>query len=290
MQCHWQVSASSSFDSCIFACRDIIILTDGLCSLVALSVFATYVLTGHDLEVSRALTALALFDLLRFPLFMLPDVINRMVEAGISLSRVRSFLLCEEHKSMERGHLDDIGIKMTNVSCAYESKKPRIDDPNPLAKDLLEKSWEISLLKSQLEEATAKIQGLTVSKKAKTLDEDPIESPVGATMGSLLCLKRVNLEVKPGELVAVVGSVGCGKSSLLNAILGEVRELAGRTEVQGKLAFFSQNPFILNAALKSNILFSHVDEPVDKEKYQRSLECCALKPDLGTQALSASCQ
>jgi ATP-binding cassette subfamily C (CFTR/MRP) protein 1 len=68
--------------------------------------------------------------------------------------------------------------------------------------------------------------------------------------------------------------------SLLNGILGEVRELAGKTEVKGKLAFFSQSPFILNATVKANILFSHVDEPVDEKKYQRALECCALKHDL----------
>jgi len=220
---------------------------------------------------------------------MLPGIINRMVEASISLGRVRSFLLCDEHKSIERGDLDDFGIKMTNVSCAYESKKPLPEDrdANPLAKEVLEKNWEISLLKSQLEEATAKIQELTAPESGTNKEE--IESESGVT-GSLLCLKRVNLEVKPGELVAVVGSVGSGKSSLLNAILGEVRELSGKTEVQGKLAFFSQNAFVLNATLKENILFSHVDEPVDEARYQRALECCALKPDLGTSKSVGTCR
>lgn len=255
---------------------------------VALAVFATYVLAGHDLEVSRALTALALFDLLRFPLNMLPGIINRMVEAGISLARVRSFLLCEDHKSIERGELAGIGIKMTNMSSAYESKKPHLEErnPNPLAKELLEKNWELSLLKSQLEEATVKIHELETSERNS--EGEGTESQVNVT-GSLLCLKRINLEVKPGELIAVVGSVGCGKSSLLNAILGEVKELSGRTEVQGKLAFFSQTPFVLNATLKANILFSHVDEHVDEKKYQRALECCALNPDIGTQSISFGC-
>jgi tellurite resistance protein len=68
---------------------------------------------------------------------------------------------------------------------------------------------------------------------------------------------------------------------LLNAILGEVRELCGAAEVRGKLAFFAQSPFILNATVKANILFSHVDEQVDEERYQRALECCALTHDLG---------
>lgn len=244
--------------------------------------------TGHDLEVSRALTALALFDLLRFPLFMLPGIINTMVEAGVSLSRVRSFLLCDNHMKKDTGGtLHEIGIRMVNSSYAYESRKPKSSgsDLDSRARELAEKTWEMSLLKSQLEEAEAKIRELTSS--TLPTDKDGIRTEIGLVSedqapNSLLCLKRINLEVKPGELVAVVGGVGSGKSSLLNSILGEVRELSGTTEVCGKLAFFSQNPFVLNATLKANVLFSHVDEPVDEERYQRVLDCCALGHDLGT--------
>jgi ATP-binding cassette, subfamily C (CFTR/MRP), member 1 len=263
---------------------------------VALGTFAAYVVSGHNLTVSTALTSLALFDILRFPLFMLPQIINRIVEAGVSLGRVRSFLLCEEHKFIESGSLQDTGVRMTNVSAAYESLKNQNGDgshdhsntANPLASELAEKTWELSLLKSQLEEAEKKINELMAAKRQKTgiasrsttLSEDDDPESVGYLSTSMLCLKRINFECGPGALVAVIGGVGCGKSSLINAILGEVRELAGKTEVSGRLAFFSQTPFILNATVKANILFSHVNEPVDEVKYQRALECCALKHDL----------
>jgi ABC-type multidrug transport system fused ATPase/permease subunit len=262
---------------------------------VALGTFAAYVVSGNTLTVSTALTSLALFDVLRFPLFMLPQIINKIVEAGVSLGRVRSFLLSEEHKSIEPGSLDDTGVRMTNVSAAYESLKNRIGDriqdpnkANPLELELAEKNWELSLLKSQLEEAEKKINELIASQKKKNKlvpgtctdaeNEDP--ESVGKQSTSVLCLKRVNFECRPGTLVAVIGGVGCGKSSMINAILGEVRELAGKTEVSGKLAFFSQTPFILNATVKDNILFSHVNEPVNEAKYRRSLETCALTHDL----------
>ena len=83
-----------------------------------------------------------------------------MVEAGVSLARARWFLLCGVHKTIKRGELDDIGTRMTNLSCAYEGKKPQheIQNTKTLAKELLEKNWELSLLKSQLEEAMAKIK------------------------------------------------------------------------------------------------------------------------------------
>jgi ABC-type multidrug transport system fused ATPase/permease subunit len=257
---------------------------------VAVSTFAAYVVSGHNLDVSTALTSLALFDILRFPLFMLPQIINQLVEAGVSLGRVRSFLLCEEHRGIGPGNLMDSGVRMANVSAAYESLKPVVEGEkanlNPLTKELAEKNWELSLLQSQLEEAEKKITELIESNKAsrgsRSRSEAEKEDPeaMGSMSPSMLCLKRTNFECKPGQLIAVVGGVGCGKSSLLNGILGEVRELAGTTEVNGKLAFFSQTPFILNATVKANILFSHVNEPVDEAKYQRALECCALKHDL----------
>ncbi|KAL3922139.1 MAG: hypothetical protein SGILL_002364, partial [Bacillariaceae sp.] len=257
---------------------------------VAFGTFATYVLSGNKLDVATALSSLALFDILRFPLFMLPQIINRMVEAGVSLGRVRSFLLCEEHKSIGPGNLHDAGVRMINVSAAYESLRPQQQDGtnnrNPLAVELAEKNWELSLLRSQLEEAEKKINELAASQNhnlkhvgAQSDDDDDPES-VGYLNASMLCLKRINFECKPGQLIAVIGGVGCGKSSLVNAVLGEVRELAGTTEVNGQLAYFSQTPFILNATVKANILFSHVDEPVDEARYQRALEVCALRHDL----------
>ena len=38
---------------------------------------------------------------------------------------------------------------------------------------------------------------------------------------------RLNLSVKPGQLVAVVGQVGAGKSSLIQALLGEMEKHGG---------------------------------------------------------------
>lgn len=250
---------------------------------VALATFAAYVMSGNDLDVATALTSLALFDILRFPLFMLPQIINRMVEAGVSLGRVRSFLLGEDHQPVGPGSLKDIGVRMTNVSAAYESLKPQSKgehNANPIAKELDEKNWELSLLQSQLEEAESRIKEL-MDKKAGKVESTDEANAAGFLSQSMLCLKRVNFECKPGQLIAVVGGVGCGKSSLLNGILGEIRELSGRTEVKkDTLAFFSQTPFILNATVKANILFSHVNEPVDEERYNRALESCALIRDL----------
>lgn len=252
---------------------------------VALATFATYVLAGNELDVASALTALALFDILRFPLFMLPQVINRIVEASVSLQRINSFLLCEEHKSVGPGDLLEIGIEIENASYAYESRKPHLDetDVDPLIKELAEKDWEVALLRSQLQEAEEQIKSLTQSGALITESEScgSIKSDLEETsVPNLLRLKRINFECKEGQLIAVVGGVGCGKSSFLNAILGEVKKLSGSSSVKGTLSYFAQSPFILNATLRDNILFGHVDENIDEKRYQRALTCCALRHDL----------
>jgi ABC-type multidrug transport system ATPase subunit len=75
--------------------------------------------------------------------------------------------------------------------------------------------------------------------------------------------------------------VGSGKSTLINSILGEVKILGGINAVRGSLSYFSQAPFILNATIRDNILFAHVnDDLIDEERYQKALDCCALRHDL----------
>lgn len=246
---------------------------------VALATFAAYISSGHQLEVASALTSLALFDILRFPLFMLPQVINNIVEAGVSMERIRSFLLCNEHSPVKEGDLKGKVICLENASFAYESKKPKLTDIgiDPVTKALADTQWEVTLLKSQLQDAESCIKELMRNDDAADEVERTTEEIHSA---NLLCLKRINFECKAGELVAVIGGVGCGKSSLIQAILGEVRELCGSTTVHGSLSYFAQTPFIMNETLRSNILFGHSDKPVDEEKYQRALHVCALRHDL----------
>jgi ATP-binding cassette, subfamily C (CFTR/MRP), member 1 len=53
-------------------------------------------LLGNRLDIATALTSLALFKLLRFPLFMFPQVINNVVEATVSVERIQSYLLAKD--------------------------------------------------------------------------------------------------------------------------------------------------------------------------------------------------
>lgn len=83
--------------------------------------------------------------------------------------------------------------------------------------------------------------------------------------------------MEKGKLVAVVGTVGAGKSSLVHAMLGEMEKLSGRVNINGRLAYVPQQAWIQNCTLKDNILFG---KKYDEAVYNRVIEACALKPDL----------
>ncbi|XP_077442271.1 multidrug resistance-associated protein 1-like isoform X10 [Vanacampus margaritifer] len=91
------------------------------------------------------------------------------------------------------------------------------------------------------------------------------------------CLQGINLKVRSGALVAVVGHVGSGKSSLLSAILGETARRRGSVSVRGSVAYVPQQAWIQNATVEENILFG-----LERKEswYHRVLEACAMLPDL----------
>lgn len=68
-------------------------------------------------------------------------------------------------------------------------------------------------------------------------------------------LNNLNFEILPGQLVAVVGHVGSGKSSLLSAMLGEMVRISGGISLRGRVAYVPQQAWMQNGSLEYNILF-----------------------------------
>ncbi|XP_049584650.1 ATP-binding cassette sub-family C member 4 isoform X3 [Syngnathus scovelli] len=90
-------------------------------------------------------------------------------------------------------------------------------------------------------------------------------------------LQNVSFTVRPDQLLAVIGPVGSGKSSLLSAILGEMSQQSGAVKIRGDVTYTSQQPWILPGTVRSNILFG---KELNRFKYDRVLKACALKRDM----------
>lgn len=90
-------------------------------------------------------------------------------------------------------------------------------------------------------------------------------------------IRDLQLEVPRGQLVGIIGSVGAGKSSLFQAILGEMRLVTGDVKIGGKMAYCQQSPWTQNATLRDDILFG---QPWNEERYWRCIQQANLTRDL----------
>ncbi|KAG9134357.1 hypothetical protein Leryth_016243 [Lithospermum erythrorhizon] len=90
-------------------------------------------------------------------------------------------------------------------------------------------------------------------------------------------LRNINLEVAPGQKIAICGEVGSGKSTLLASLLGELPILKGIVQVSGTVAYVSQSAWIQTGSIRDNIIFG---SSLDTQKYQDTLEKCSLLDDI----------
>ncbi|KAL5011002.1 hypothetical protein ScPMuIL_013307 [Solemya velum] len=112
------------------------------------------------------------------------------------------------------------------------------------------------------------------------LSDNPISIKNGSFMwdhdlGSVL--EGINVDIPQNSLVAVVGQVGVGKSSLISAMLGEMIKVSGSVHVTGSTAYVPQTAWIQNETIQENILFM---SEMEQDRYNQIVEGCALNPDL----------
>ena len=96
--------------------------------------------------------------------------------------------------------------------------------------------------------------------------------------GESATLTGINLKAKKGDKIAVIGDVGSGKSSLLAALLGQIRQVRGdRLKVYGSTSYVPQEAWLLNTTLRDNVTFGC---EYTKKKYKEVIRVCSLQRDL----------
>lgn len=197
--------------------------------LTSIGTFGVYVWLQpeHTLSAGVAFSAMSLFNVLRFPLTMLPNMITSAVEANLAIKRIESFLGSPEihgrgrAQSFEVGSSERTAIRVVDACFEWPGGVPLLSDVN------------FRVPKSRAEE-------------------------------------------DKGHLTVIVGTVGAGKSGLLQALIGDLAPRSGRVDVAGSIAYSSQVAWILNATVKDNIVFNHL---YSEERYQAVVKACQLLPD-----------
>ncbi|KMQ89959.1 multidrug resistance-associated protein 4-like protein [Lasius niger] len=118
------------------------------------------------------------------------------------------------------------------------------------------------------------LQSLSVTKGMSILMKDVNAS--WTTTAIVNTLHNINIQVGTGKLYVIVGSVGAGKSSFLQTILGELKPSHGQIRINGKISYASQEPWLFAGTVRNNILFG---QPYNKDKYQTVVKVCALVRD-----------
>ncbi|XP_066541227.1 cystic fibrosis transmembrane conductance regulator isoform X2 [Hoplias malabaricus] len=90
-------------------------------------------------------------------------------------------------------------------------------------------------------------------------------------------LRNISLHLQKGEMLAVAGSTGSGKSSLLMTILGELVPSSGKIRHSGRVSFSSQTAWIMPGTIRDNILFGLTH---DEFRYTSVVKACQLEEDL----------
>ena len=255
--------------------------------------FITYSLTNHALNPAEVFSSLALFNSLRMPLNLLPMVIGQVTDAWAAMGRIQDFLLAEEQEDFVTWDMQaEKAIVVAKADFTWEQS---------LAPEKAEKDTS-KAARAKEKEAKEQTEGKSSSNRwSKRLSAMGRRSPdatqnaeadgktdLGGSSEKALQqqqqqqmepfkLKDIDFSVARNELIAVIGTVGSGKSSLLAALAGDMRMTAGSVTMGASRAFCPQYAWIQNATLKENILFG---KEYDSKRYNQVIDACALRPDL----------
>ncbi|KAF9432209.1 hypothetical protein BGZ76_011121, partial [Entomortierella beljakovae] len=212
-------------------------------------------MTPGKLTPEIVFVSVALFSTMNRPLGLAAHTISRTIAVTVAMGRIQKFLLLEE--------LD------TTVVRRY-SRRPHS------GKDT-KKTSSVDIENATFMWEKPEIVNITDSDDLVDGERQPLlanarTQPVKPT------LSNINLRISDGNLTAIVGRIGQGKSSLLSAIMGEMYKNAeGTVTVYGDIAYVPQQAWIINATVRDNILFG---KPFDKAKYDEVIYASGLTPDL----------
>ncbi|XP_037378619.1 ATP-binding cassette sub-family C member 8 isoform X1 [Talpa occidentalis] len=245
---------------------------------------------GTDFSPSVAFASLSLFHILVTPLFLLSSVVRSTVKALVSVQKLSEFLSSAEIREEQ---------------CA-----PRELPPQGQASKYQAVPLKVVNRKHPSREDCQGLMGPLLSL-APSAEGDPDNCCVQIIGGfftwtpdGIPTLSNITIRIPRGQLTMIVGQVGCGKSSLLLATLGEMQKISGAVfwnsslpdsepgedssperepvadsdvRKRGPVAYASQKPWLLNATVEENITF---ESPFNKQRYKTVIEACSLQPDI----------
>uniref|UniRef100_A0A2S2QMV4 Putative multidrug resistance-associated protein lethal n=1 Tax=Sipha flava TaxID=143950 RepID=A0A2S2QMV4_9HEMI len=211
--------------------------------------FLSYILLGYTISSRKVFVITAYYNILAPTMAVFFNQgLSAIPEMLVSIKRIQNFLLLEEKD----------GLKI-NISKSTDSVKNCVNNESVHTND------NTTTKNMKIKDNIVYFEINIMNATAKWTDEQSSNS-----------LESINFNAKPGELVAVIGPVGAGKSSLLQLILKELPLSEGKLSIRGKISYASQEPWLFGGSIQQNILFN---SPMDEVRYKKVINVCALKND-----------
>ncbi|KAI8713576.1 hypothetical protein NCS52_01302400 [Fusarium sp. LHS14.1] len=198
----------------------------------------------EGLSVAEAFTSLSLISLVTQPLVAI--LVSLMQIAGVfgGCGRIQAFLKLEEQKDGRSSLKPSTSVEERNSASEKTPSSPQKED-------------QIT--------ASPELQVVSIQEATFQTDDE------------VTLLKDVNLAVLEGTLNMIVGRVGCGKSSLLKAIIGELVPTTGHVRAENSVGYCDQIPWLRNTTIKNNIIGQ---SPFDEKWFDMVLRSCTLDEDM----------
>ncbi|XP_059159542.1 ATP-binding cassette sub-family C member 5-like [Physella acuta] len=258
--------------------------------IASVFMFLGYILSGNHLTAARAFTVISVFYSMSFTLVTSLYGVQTLIDVSVAMSRYKEILLMPEKTSYDKPKDGDVSVEISLATLTWETEEEgdcEATDEDSIIAGL--KSTEIKTLstttatKSSYTKHSASKDAAphldSVESSAILLPKNENSTDTEGNTSLLPALQEIDICVKKGELIGICGMKGCGKSSLLAAILGRMQVLEGELKVNGSIAFLSQDPWIVNGTARDNILFGL---PYDAVKYDRIIKATRLDKDFDT--------
>lgn len=259
-----------------------------IASLISLLTLAA---TGTELNTYNVFVVVALLSTIRV------SVCENIAKGAFcvgefvsSLERIQDFLELEELPRLTNKHRpDSCSIDMSRESLCVVAETVESESSSSSSEKSLLTDYEQEKMEANQNEETLRERRTRRLRRAKSSGERAVKLQRQLSVSSITCywnkdstkatLKNISFEAFDGELILVTGPVGCGKSSLMSAILGELPVTSGNISCSGKLVHVSQCPWVFSGTIRSNILFG---KRYDPRRYEAVIDACDLRKDMNS--------
>jgi ATP-binding cassette subfamily C (CFTR/MRP) protein 4 len=241
--------------------------------IISLVIFLVHVSIGGVLTPRDVFTVLTLINVLQLEMTKHVSLgVMGVSEVYVSIRRIQAFLEFPELPITSSGQQ----AKEDEQNELQEKVMNDVDDASPSEMTTALSLSNVNCYWNDVRNVSLKNDISPPSfdrSHTTTPDEDSV------TVDLISALSDVSIDFKRGELSCIIGTVGCGKSALIQTLVGELPVHDGTLKRDYEsLAYASQDPWIMDGTVQENVTMGL---ELKQDWYDQVVDACGLRVDFG---------